>query len=117
MDLTNAEGGVVSEQAMQALVEHLAIETDEQIHLSSGVLRIGRHTWRSTAAVYFSGPPLNLGLSKVQLLARWGSPVILHYARLAPLQGLTAHSKVLNSVGSLGKIVQQPRCLICARLR
>ena len=117
MDLTNAEGGVVSEQAMQALVEHLAIETDEQIHLSSGVLRIGRHTWRSTAAVYFSGPPLNLGLSKVQLLARWGSPVILHYARLAPLQGLTAHIKVLNSVGSLGKIVQQPRCLICARLR
>ena len=110
----NACGEVVSEAAMQALVEKLAKDTGEQIHLASGVLRIGRHTWRSTAAVYFSGPPLNLELFKVQLLARWGSPVILHYARLAPLQGLTAQIKDLNSVGSLGKIVSQLRSKVKA---
>ena len=50
---------------------------------------------------------LGLELCKIQLLARWAWPVVLHYARLAPLEGITRQVKDLNDTKSLGKLLQE----------
>ena len=50
--------------------------------------RFGRHRWRSTGAVFLSA--IGLEIVKIQMLARWRSPIVTHYTRLAPLKTITA---------------------------
>ena len=89
---------------MQEFVEHLAVMTGEPIYNANGVKNVGRHTWRGMGAIYFS--ERNLEIYKIQLLARWASPVILHYARAAPLRNITEAVRDLNDINSLGKVIR-----------
>ena len=103
----NAAGKTVHKNAMLALIERLAQLAGEPIFTAAGQRRYGRHSWISTGAVYLASKGVEL--QRIQLLARWSSPIILHYARLAPLSGLTAHLRELEEVNSLGKVVKAPK--------
>ena len=92
---------------MQELVELLASLTGEALFHPSGLRRFGRHAWKSTGTVELAA--LNLELWKIQLLARWASPLILHYARLAPLAGITQQVKELTETRTLGKLIEELR--------
>ena len=66
----------------------------------------GGHSLRTGGAVTLSG--LGLDSARIEGLARWSSPMLLHYAKLAPLRTLTqeyrrkAHeADVLNSTHQL----------------
>ena len=63
-----AAGGMVTENDMQAFVEHLAVMTGEPIYNANGVKNVGRHTWRGMGAVYFS--ELNLEIYKTHATPR-----------------------------------------------
>ena len=52
----------------------------------------GKHSWRSTGAVWLS--LIGLCLLKIKLLARWDSAIITHYARLAPIASIGDDTKV-----------------------
>ena len=89
---------------MLALIEFLARSIGEQIFTASGVRLIGRHSWRSAGAVWLAG--MRLDLYRIQLIARWASAIVLHYARLAPLKDITEHVRELGTVNSLGKVIK-----------
>ena len=108
----DAGGNIISEQAMQHLVEELATRSGDPTHFPNGLPRLGRHTWRSMGAIEMA--MLGLELFKIQLLARWASPVILHYAQLAPLEGITRQVKHLKDTKSLGELIQELRGDIAA---
>ena len=54
---------------------------------SEGRPRYGGHSLRSGGADMLA--KLGLETSKIELLARWNSPMLLHYIRLAPVKSLT----------------------------
>ena len=66
---------------MAGLVEEIATRLGEPLTTSSGQRRYGKHSWRATGARYLAS--LQLEVYKIQLLARWLSPIVLHYVRLA----------------------------------
>ena len=78
---------------MIRLVEFIAVATGEKLVLAVGVRRFGKHSWRSTGAVFLSG--LGIDIHKLMLLARWASAIIMHYARVAPLKSITDDFKRL----------------------
>ena len=86
-----ATGQHVTATVMLALVEWIATAIGEPLKTKAGARRYGKHSWRSTGAVWLTSQRVEL--FRVQLLARWASSVIVHYARLAPLHGLTEHVK------------------------
>ena len=88
----DARGAVVSSDAMVELVDELARRSGEQITNAQGVRRFGKHSWRSTGAVWLTGV-MQIEIMKVQMLARWASPVVTHYTRLAPLRAITSDFK------------------------
>ena len=45
--------------------------------------------WRSTGAVWLTGVMM-IEVTKTQMMARWSSPVVTHYTRLAPLRATTS---------------------------
>ena len=45
--------------------------------------------FRSTGAVWLTGVMM-IEVTKVQIMARWSSPVVTHYTRLAPLRAITS---------------------------
>ena len=49
---------------------------------------------------------MRLDLFRIQLLARWASAIVLHYARLAPLKDITEHVRELETANSLGKVIK-----------
>ena len=71
---------------MLELIELLATLTGEELKDAKGRSRVGRHTWRASGAVFLTS--LGLEVIKIQMLARWASSLITHYARLAPLKNL-----------------------------
>ena len=77
------DGAHVSPESMLLLVEWIAGKTGEAIVDDEGRRKFGKHSWRSTGAVYLTGV-VGIEILKVQLLARWASPIITHYTRLAP---------------------------------
>ena len=97
-------GGAVTENDTQEFAEHLAVMTGEPIYNAHGVKNVGRHTWRGMGAIYFS--ELNLEVYKMNLLARWASPVILHYARNAPSRKITEVVWDLNDIISFGNVIR-----------
>lgn len=104
------EGKAVAPEVMVALVEYLAEQTGEAIISPSGHRKFGKHSWRSTGAVYLSS--LGLELFKLQLLARWSSAIVLHYARTAPLAELTTSVARLQSHRSLDDVLSTMRSSI-----
>ena len=85
----DAEGNMVSATAMIALVDELAVRSGESVTNADGLRRFGRHSWRSTGAVWLTGT-MGIEVLKVQMMARWSSPVVTHYTRLAPLKAITS---------------------------
>ena len=51
----DADGNTVSAEAMIALVDALAVASGEEVTNSDGMRRFGRHSWRSTGAVWLTG--------------------------------------------------------------
>ena len=86
-----ASGQTVSAEAMTAVIEALAVLIGESVLTPDGRNRFGKHSWRSTGAVYLTG--LGVEVFNIQLLARWASEVVTHYTRLAPLKTITADYK------------------------
>ena len=84
-------------EAIVALVDELATRSGESLVTPDGQRRYGKHSFRSTGAVYLSS--LGIELLKIQMLARWASPIITHYTRLAPLRSITNDFKraILNT--------------------
>ena len=89
---------------MAALVDYFTGALGAPLLSTAGGRRFGKHSWRATGAVYLSS--LQLELFKIQLMARWSSPIIMRYARSASLQGLTAHVADLQSGSSLAKTLK-----------
>ena len=87
----DSEGNVVQADKMVGLVDELAKRSGEDIHTQEGQRRYGKHSFRSTGAVYLSS--IGIELLKIQMLARWASTIITHYTRLAPLRSITADFK------------------------
>ena len=79
----------VTADAMVALVDTLAEFSGESLTNAEGVRRFGRHSWRSTGAVWLTGVMM-IEVTKLQMMARWSSPVVTHYTRLAPLRAITS---------------------------
>ena len=77
-----AWGDFVAESAMCALVEAIAVRAGQPLVTNIGINRFGKHSWRSTGAVYLTS--LGIELFRIQLMAIWSSPVIMRYCRLAP---------------------------------
>ena len=102
-----ADGKFVEEIAMVALVEHIASRAGLPLFTKTGVKRYGKHSWRATGAVHLTA--MRVELFRIQLLARWASPVIMRYARLAPLTGLTEHVQELQTTNNVAKIIAKMR--------
>ena len=100
-------GDFVHENKMLALVEAIAVRVGEPLVTKAGTNRFGKHSWRATGAVYLTS--LRMELFRIQLMARWSSPVIMRYARLSPLTDITDHVKELQVSNNLAKIVDRIR--------
>ena len=86
------EGGEeVPPEAHVKLVEKIALMTGERTLTKDGRNTYGKHSWRSTGAVFLRF--IGLEVIKIQLLTRWGSPIITHYTRLVPLKSLAEDFK------------------------
>ena len=77
-------GDMMTGEDVVKLIEYIATLLGDVLTLKGGVRRYGKHSWRATGAVYFAA--LGLNMHKIGMLARWASPIILHYARVAPLK-------------------------------
>lgn len=101
-------GQVVTKAAMIDTIEILARALGEDLVNDTGGKRFGGHTPRVTGARYWAS--IGLEMFKIQILARWGSPVILRYVSEAPLQTITMDvqkrmsvDKVWNAISELDR--------------
>ena len=76
---------------MILLIEELATMLGLPLYDKHGRRIYGKHSWRAAGAVYLT--KIGLHVYKIQLLPRWASPLITHYARLAPLKSLATDMK------------------------
>ena len=76
---------------MAALVDDLATRAGEPILDDDGDKLYGNHSWRTGGAVYLTS--IGIDPYKVNLLARWKSPMITHYAKLAPSKAIASEFK------------------------
>ena len=77
----------VTAEAMLALIEELAKMTGEAILTHDGRKRFGKHSWRSTGAVFMTS--IGIEIFKVQLMGKWACAAVTHYTRLVPLKATT----------------------------
>ena len=83
----DVQGGFVNKSTVVTIVETAALSLNEPLTNPLGHRRYGGHSLRTSGARLLSA--LGIELFKIQLLARWVSPVILRYVRDAPLASLT----------------------------
>ena len=107
-------GRVVTKAEMVEAIENLADAVGERLHTEAGCKRFGGHTPRVTGAQYWAS--IGLEVFKIQILARWGSPVILRYVSEAPLQTITVDvqkraslDKVWSAISELDKALSEDR--------
>ena len=100
-------GDFVKDERMVDLIEAIAQRLGEPLTTKTGINRYGKHSWRATGAVYLTG--LRMELFRIQLMARWSSPVIMRYARLSPLSNITDHVRGLQTSNNMAKIVDRIR--------
>ena len=84
-----ADGSHVSAESMLLLVEWIAMQTGEAVVDDEGRRKFGKHSWRSTGAVYLTGvvwdcnfegaAPCPLGFTHDNSLREIGSPTIVGY--------------------------------------
>ena len=91
---------------MVQLVEEIARRTGESVLTPDGRRRYGKHSWRSTGAVFLS---LFLEIAKIMMLARWASAIVTHYTRLAPLKTITHDFKAAVARRNGGGAEPKPR--------
>ena len=84
-------GKEVSKANAVSTIVQLAARTGEAVTDTRGRQLYGGHSLRTGGAVTLSG--LGLDSVRIECLARWHSPMLAHYARLAPLKTLTAEYK------------------------
>ena len=89
---------------MVDLVDAIAELLGQPLFTKSGARRYGTHSWRATGAVYLTS--LRMELYRTQLLARWCYPVIMHYARWAPLTNITEHVRELQVAENMSKVIK-----------
>ena len=99
-----ADGEEVTPANMVRVVTTLAEMTGEELTTAAGTNKYGRHVWRSMGAIELA--ETRVDMFRIQLMARWASAEVLHYARLAPLSGMTDHVRELQSTNSLGKVIR-----------
>ena len=87
------------------LVDAVAEILGQPLVANDGIRRYGKHSWRATGAVYLTS--LRMELHRIQLLARWSSPVIMHYARLAPLANVAEHVRELQVADNMSDMVKK----------
>ena len=80
-------GSEISRFAAVQTIIALARMTGDKTHDNAGRCLFGGHSLRTGGASALTG--LGLDGLKIECLARWHSPMIAHYARLAPLKSLT----------------------------
>ena len=90
--------------AMIKLVEEIAKLLGIEVKNAAGKNKFGKHSWRSTAAQYFA--ELGFEILKIQLLARWESPVILQYAKLAPIKNAAREAIDLHCKSNLAAVIK-----------
>ena len=88
----SADGTEATKSAAIETIVQLAALTGARTHDAQGRLLFGGHSLRTGGAVALAG--LGLDSLKVECLARWHSPMLAHYARLAPLRTLTDEYKL-----------------------
>ena len=81
------DGQPATPEDMLAVIEQIARLYGEELVTADGRRKFGKHSWRSTGAVFMSS--IGIEVFKVQLMARWASAVVTHYTRLAPLKAIT----------------------------
>ena len=87
----DAEGHELNEDRMVEFVEAIAQLCGEPVRNRTGQRRYGRHSFRSTGAVWLTS--MGIEIAKVQILGRWNCGLVLHYCRLAPLKTVTEDYK------------------------
>ena len=92
---------------MAKAVKLLAERTGKQLTTKTSVELFDHRSWRSTGAAWLTRARSDM--FRNQLLARWSHKVITHYARLAPLTGLTEHVRELQTVNSLACVIEELR--------
>ena len=81
------DGQVITKVAAVETIFKLASLIDARTHDDLGRPLYGGHSLRTGGAVALAG--LGVDSAKIQCLARWESPMLLRYAKLAPLRTLT----------------------------
>ena len=84
----DAHGNEVTKPMAVATICELARRSGAATSDALGRQLFGGHSLRTGGAVTLSG--LGLEAAHIECMARWSSPMLLHYARLAPLKSLTS---------------------------
>ena len=84
----DAEGNEVSKYLAVSTITELAKRSGAAVTDAYNRNLFGGHSLRTGGAVTLAG--LGLDAARIECLARWSSPMLLHYARLAPLKTLTS---------------------------
>ena len=82
------DGVEIDKIAAVGTIIELARRCGEQTTDTNGGNLYGGHSLRTGGAVYLSS--LGLDAPKIEAMARWASPMLLRYARNAPLKSITA---------------------------
>ena len=85
------EGNEMRPEKVLEFIEAVATECGEKLRNENGVRRFGKHSFRSTGAVWLS--EMGLAMEKVKLIGRWNCGVVNHYVRLAPLRTIATEYK------------------------
>ena len=83
----NLEGKVVTKAMMVLTIEKIMEKAGLPIRDSAGRPLYGGHSWRTGGAVFLAR--LGLDAPRIEAMARWNSPMLLHYIRSAPIQSIT----------------------------
>lgn len=88
----DSDGNEISKTAAVDCINHLVKLTGCPTVCPAGRPLYGGHSLRTGGAVTLSS--LGLDLQRIECMARWHSPMILQYARTAPLKSITAEFKL-----------------------
>ena len=96
-------GNTVDKAKVVLTFERLHERVGEPTHDEDGEKLLGGHSMRLAGARYLASSGLRI--YQIELMARWKSPMILHYARSAPLTRLTQQFQDLTTRQNLNEIL------------
>ena len=105
-----ASGNAANEDHVVASVEQTATAVSDTVRDESGRRKFTGHTFRVQGAQFLAA--MGLELFKIQLLARWASPIIMRYAAAAPLQAVTGDFRRLRQQATLDDVIKELRDLL-----